>query len=225
MKYIDLLPRKEREFNKRTVALNIVIVLLVIFLGLMAASVILINDMNSNLVSSLEKHQEVGDRLKDYVDRLEVYRNFEQKVESKEDLIALLADRAILWSDMLFSLGETMPEDTYLINYEGSFNDLQDYIEDYSPETRDRRVNSFTIRGHAKQYLDVSKLLINLRKIPYVGDAWVRNMSSSQITESLTGISFYVEAFWDTEKIVEEWEIEEKKDEPVQEEMEDIIGQ
>jgi len=225
MKYIDLLPRKEREFNKRTIALNIVIVFLVIFLGLMAGSVIIFNDLNKNLISSLEKHQQVGIKLQDYASKLEVYSEFEQKVNQKDELIQSVAEKTLVWSDILYNLGQAMPENTHITNYEGSFGDLQKYIEEYSKDTRDRKTSSFTIRGYAKQYLDISKLLINLKKIPYVGDAWIRNISKGQVTEGISGISFNVEAFWDTSKIVEEWEIKEKEDKKTGEEPEEIIEQ
>ncbi len=226
MKYIDLLPKKEKEVNKRTIALNTVIALMVVILGLMAASVFFINNMNKNLYASLQRHQEAGAELEHYVSRLEIYKEFEQKVLEKGELVEEVADNTILWSEILYNLSQAMPLGTHITAYEGRLADLDNHIKDYSEESRNHRVNSFAIRGYAKQYADVSKLLINLRKIPYIKDTWVRNISKSQVTENLTGTSFYIETFWDIPKIAEDWEIEEKKVEPVQEEdLDEIIGQ
>ncbi len=225
MKYIDLLPRREREINKRTIALNFVIIILIIFLALLAAWTFYINNVNSNLYIALQKHQEVGARLQDYATKLEVYREFEQKVTNKGELSESLAQTTMLWSDILYNLGQAMPEDTHITHFEGSLSGLYNYIEDYSPNTDHARVNSFIVRGYAKRYIDVSRLMINLKKIPYIEDTWLRNISRSQITASLTGMSFSIETFWDMQKIIQKWEIEEKETETIQDELDDILEQ
>ncbi len=224
MKYIDLLPKKEREINKRSIALNFVIVVLIIILVLMGASVYLLQRTNNNLYANLQKHEEAGRQLEDYVSKLEIYRQFEQKVASKGNMAQAVSQRTLLWSEVFYGLGQAIPENAYLTGFEGGLAQLQTYMETYAPDTDQPKVQAFEIRGYARNYIDVSRLMIHVARIPYIQDVWVRNISATQITESIAGTFFFIETYWDTQEIAKDWEIEEADPETVQiEELEEIL--
>ncbi|MDD3776560.1 MAG: hypothetical protein PHN32_03010 [Actinomycetota bacterium] len=207
MKYIDLLPRQERIFNKRTVALNIAIILIVIILAAMSFGLIILKDMNQNLNQDLAQYQAKGKELQGYVEQLKAYEQFQQRVQTKEDLIGSLQQKEILWSKLIHSLGESVPPRISLTNFEGSMNSINSFLEGYSEEKMEQKVSCFTVKGYAENYTDVSRLIISLKQIPYIGDAWVEGISNSQITEGVNGLIFTVQTFWDIPRLVEEWEI------------------
>jgi len=128
-------------------------------------------------------------------------------------LVDSIEDKDILWSDIIYNLGEAVPPKASLTNFEGNMADLEKFVEDYSEEISKQKVTCFTIGGYANDYTDVSRLIIGLKKIPYIGDAWVESISQVQVTEGVSGLNFTIATFWDTGRLIEEWDISEKKEE------------
>ncbi|MDZ7838183.1 MAG: hypothetical protein U5N58_09635 [Actinomycetota bacterium] len=101
--------QKERAFNKRTIALNAVIVLLIILLAAMVMSFMVIKDRTKDLNSNLAQYQDTGRKLEEYVGKLEIYEQFEIKVQKKAQLVDSIEDKDVLWSDIIYNLGEAVP--------------------------------------------------------------------------------------------------------------------
>ncbi len=210
MKYIDLLPKKEKITNRKTIALNVVIVFLIIIFALCILAVFFLNDINGNLSARLEKYEAANMELQGKINKLEIFEEFKNKVKDKKEIVDELNDGLILWSDIIYALGESMPEDTYIEGFDGNISSLQDYLDSVEggEEVETDKITSFSIRGFAKEYKEMSNLIINIKSFPLIGDAWVENINKTTVSENVDAISFTINSFWELQPFIEDIEVE-----------------
>ncbi len=209
MKTINLLPKEEKVIDIKTTILNIVLILAIILSAITLLFSVLFYDINENLSMKLSEYENVNMKLQNYANKLKAYGQFEEKVANKSNLTNYIQKDEILWSEILYNLGELIPDDTYITNFEGGSRNLYSYLKEMpemdSKEAGSKKITSFSIEGYSASYVDISGFIIEIKKIPGIGEVWIRNISRTQIPDvTVDVLSYTIETFWDLEPYLEE---------------------
>lgn len=213
MKTINLLPKEEKVRDVKSIIFNVILVLLItVFVVLVVFSAFLFN-INNYLTPRLDDYRMVNIQLNNYVTKLKTYNEFKEKVDDKAKLIDSLQKEEILWSDVLVDFGEKIPDNAYINYIEGSSEPFYEFISTPLEETKDqakvKKILFFTIAGYAAEYTDITKLIIEIRNMPNIGEVWINNISKSYITISgVEALSFNISAYLDIEPYLEEMKAE-----------------
>lgn len=209
MKTINLLPKEEKVIDIKTTILNIALILAIILFAITLLFSVLFYDINKNLSWKLSEYENVNMKLQNYANKLKAYGQFEEKVANKSNLTNYIQKDEILWSEILYNLGELIPDDTYITNFEGGSRNLYSYLKEIpredNGEVKSKKVTSFGIEGYSASYVDISRFIIEIKKIPGMGEVWIRNISKTQIPNvAVDVLSYTIETFWDLEPYLEE---------------------
>jgi len=209
MKTINLLPKEEKVIDIKTTILNIALILAIVLSAATLLFSVLFYDINKNLSWKLSGYENVNMKLQNYANKLKAYGQFEEKVATKSNLTNYIQKDEILWSEILYNLGELIPDDTYITNFEGGGRNLYSYLKEMpgkdSKEVISKKITSFGMEGYSASYVDISGFIIEIKKIPGIGEVWIRNISRTQIPDvNVDVLSYTIETFWDLEPYLEE---------------------
>jgi len=187
MKTINLLPKEEKVIDIKTTILNTALILAIVLFTITLLFSVLFYDINKNLSMG----------------------QFEEKVANKSNLTNYIQKDEILWSEILYNLGELIPDDVYITNFEGGSRNLYSYLkemlEEDSNEAGSKKIISFSIEGYSASYADISGFIIEIKKIPGIGEVWIRNISRTEIPDvTVDALSYTIETFWNLEPYLEE---------------------
>ena len=201
MKTINLLPKEVKVKDIKGVIFNILIILFVVAAVLLGALSIFLINANSNLAPKLDNYSRVNREVSSYITKLETYEEFKNKVGVKSELVDSLQENEIAWSEILYDLGLRIPDNVFINFIDGNSSALYEYIDMKKDEQEEViKVLFFTIGGYAVDYNDITRLLIEIKDIPYTGDVILNNMAKDQITESNIDVIFFtISAYYDIE--------------------------
>jgi len=209
MKTINLLPKEEKVIDIKTTILNTALILAIVLFAITLLFSVLFYDINKNLSMKLSEYENVNMKLQNYANKLKAYGQFEEKVANKSNLTNYIQKDEILWSEILYNLGELIPDDVYITNFEGGSRNLYSYLkemlEEDSNEAGSKKIISFSIEGYSASYADISGFIIEIKKIPGIGEVWIRNISRTEIPDvTVDALSYTIETFWNLEPYLEE---------------------
>jgi len=229
MKTINLLPKEEKVVDIKSIILNVILILLIITFTITILASVFLNDLKINLSGELGDYETVNMKLQNDVNKLEIYNQFEEKVTVKSELVDYLQKDEILWSEIIRKLGEIIPENVYLIYFDGNSKDFYDFFNKVSKgeeiEEEEKEIESFSIGGYAAGQTDVSKFVIEIKDIPVISDeVWIKNIIKAYVSEDdINAVSYTIDTFWDIEPYLEDIEkTDHAKDENVPEEDEEL---
>lgn len=209
MKTINLLPKEVKVKDVRGIIFNIVLILFIAITVLLAAFLVFLYDVNSNLTPRLEEYGRVNSQMSKYVAELETYEEFKDRVKEKSELVNKLQENEIIWSETLYDFGEKMPAGAYVNYIDGNSRELYEFIEKSNEEKKEdteKKVFLF-VGGYANDYNDITKLKIEIESIPHTGEVLINNITKDQVTESnIEVVSFAITAFYDMGPYMEEVE-------------------
>jgi hypothetical protein len=220
-KLINLLPREEKKRDVRSVVLNVFMVIVIILLLAVVLLSVFIFDIDNSLSVRLSEYENVNMKLQDQVSKLKVYNDFNSQVNNKKDVISGLKKDAIIWSKIIYDIGNFMPEGASINIFDAQGSRLYEYIEEYKDGKAKEGENiiAFGIIGEALEYTDVLRLVIELKKIENIKLVWIQNISNINIPELDSEIIRYsINAYWNLEPFLEDI-----KKEPEKTEEEDVL--
>jgi len=213
---INLLPQEEKKRDVKSIALNIFIVLVIMLFITVVLFSLLIFDVDNRLSSRLSEYEGVNMKIQDQVNKLKVYRGFNDEVEGKKVLIKDLQKNEIIWSKILYDIGRLIPEGVYLKIFDGQGKLLYAFLEEYESGKASevgKQIISFSINGDALEYKDVLKFAIELKKIDGIERVWIQNIVNTTIPEmDKEVINFTINTFWDIGPFIEDVTQKEKTD-------------
>ena len=226
MKTINLLPKEEKIVDIKSIILNVILILLIITFTITILASVFLNDLKINLSGELGDYETVNMRLQNYANKLEIYNQFKNKVTAKSELVGYLQKDEILWSEIIRKLGEIIPENVYLIYFDGNSKDFYDFLTNVSKgeEIEEEEIGSFSIGGYAAGQTDVSKFVIEIKDIPVISDeVWIENISKAHVSEAnINAVSYTINTFWDIEPYLEDIETDHANDESSPEEDKEL---
>jgi hypothetical protein len=201
MKTINLLPKEVKVKDVKGIVFNIVIVLFIVAAVILGALSVFLINANSNLAPKLDNYSRVNREISSYINKLETYEEFKNKVGVKSELVNSLKEYEISWSEILYDLGLRIPDNVFINFIDGNSSALYNFIEMKEDEQEEvNKVLFFTIGGYAVDYSDITRLLIEIKDIPYTGDVILDNIAKDQITESNIDVIFFtISAYYDIE--------------------------
>jgi len=202
MKTINLLPKEIKVRDIKGIILQAILILMAVVVVIIAAFSIILYDVNNYIVPRLDDYRKVNMQIGSYITNLEAYEKFRVKVNKKSELVNSLQENVIIWSDILYDIGEKIPDNAYINYIGGDSKNLYKFI-DKSPEEKEKdvkKVTFFTIEGYAVGYNDVSKFAIGIEDIPNMGEVLINNIARDQIAESGTeAVFFNISTFYNLE--------------------------
>jgi len=204
MKTINLLPKEVRVKDIRNILLNAISILIIIVIIILAVISVFLFDINRDIVPKLSDYEDTNMKIDNYIMQLEVYEQFKDEVNAKSGLINLLQKDEILWSDILYDFGERIPENASIDSIVGDSGDFYEFLAKSPKEKQETgKILCFSIIGYADALFDISKLLIEIRKIPGIGEVSSDSNSKSQV-EGFDVWIFAISAYYDLEPYLEE---------------------
>jgi Tfp pilus assembly protein PilN len=197
MKDINLYKKKIKVKSKPFLLLNITTIILLIALVFVSGLAYLISNSKANLSLKLNDLETANMELKSYSDKLQAYKIFEDNVEYKSSIIENIKSKRIVWSETFYKISSIMPEGVYLNSFKGSADNLYSAIDlaISGTEPGNAKLISFTINGNASDYIEISKLLIDLKNIPGITDPWVVSINENVIN-NIKLLNFTIEVYW-----------------------------
>jgi Tfp pilus assembly protein PilN len=216
MKDINLYKKKIKVKSKSFLLLNIAIIIFLIAIVFVSGLAYLLSNSKTNLSLKLNDLEAANLELKTYSDKLQAYKKFEDNVEYKSTLIESVKTKRIIWSEIFYKISSIVPEGVYLISFDGSADNLYNAIEIAKSGTDPGNIKlvSFTVNGNASDYIEISKLLINLKNVPGVTDPWVVSINEN-IINNIKLLNFNIELYWDLPLFLKDIKISKPKQEPV----------
>jgi len=204
MKTINLLPKEVRVKDIRNILLNAISILIIIVIIILAVISVFLFDINRDIVPKLSDYEDTNMKIDNYIMQLEVYEQFKDEVNAKSGLIDLLKKDEISWSDILYDFGERIPENASIDSIVGKSGDFYGFLAKSPKEKQETgKILCFSIIGYADALFDISKLLIEIRKIPGIGEVSSDGNSKSQV-EGFDVWLFTISAYYDLEPYLEE---------------------
>jgi len=211
MKTINLLPKEEKIRDVRGIIFSTILVLFVVMFAVLIIFSIILFDTNNNLTPKLDDYKRINMQLHDYVTKLEAYEQFKENVNAKAELADSLQKEEILWSDFLYDFGKKTPDNTYVNYIEASSEPFYEFISEAAKEKPEEipKVLFFKTTGYAVDYTDVTKLIIEIKNMPNIGEVWINNISKNYITESNIEVLFFdISAYMDIGPYLEDLKVE-----------------
>jgi len=197
MKDINLFKLKVKTKSKPFILFNIVTVLLIAGLVFVSGLAYLLSTSKTNMSLKLNNLESVNMDLKIYSDRLLAYKKFQDNVEYKANLIENIRNKNVLWSETFYEISKIIPEGVYLNSFQGDAGNLYAAIEAAKTGVASSsKLVAFTINGNATDYIEISKLLINLKNISNIADPWVTSINEN-IINNVKLLNFSVVTYWD----------------------------
>ena len=204
MKTINLLPKEVRVKDIRNILLNAISILIIIVIIILAVISVFLFDINRDIVPKLSDYEDTNMKIDNYIMQLEVYEQFKDEVNAKSGLINLLQKDEILLSDILYDFGDRIPENASINSIVGDSGDFYEFLAKNPKEKQETgKILCFSIIGYADTLFDISKLLIETRKIPGIGEVSSVSNSKSQVGGFDVWI-FTISAYYDLEPYLEE---------------------
>ncbi len=200
MKTINLLPKEVKVKDIKGIIFNIVMILFVVVIILLVGYLVFLYDVNNNLLPKFEGYSGVNKQMDAYINELETYERFKNRVEEKYDLVNSLQENEIIWSEIFYELGDKMPKDAYIEYIDGDSKQLYEYIRKSDEEKKDDTKNKvyFVVSGHATSYSDVTKLKIEIESFPHTGLVIINNIAQETLTDSnIEAVFFQITAYYD----------------------------
>ena len=219
-KLINLLPKEEKKRDVRSVVLNVFMVIVIILLLAVVLLSVFIFDIDNSLTARLGEYENVNMKLQDQATKLKVYNDFNSQVNNKKDVISDLKKDAILWSKIIYDIGNFMPDGASIDIFDAQGSRLYEYIEEYKEGDAEEgeKVVAFAIIGEATEYTDVLRLVIELKKIENIEIVWIQNISNITIPElDSEVINYTINAYWNLEPFLED--IDKKPEENQEEDL------
>jgi hypothetical protein len=198
-KLINLLPKEEKKRDVRSVVLNVFMVIVIILLLAVVLLSVFIFDIDNSLTLRLSEYENVNMKLQDQVTKLKVYNDFNSQVNNKKDVISGLKKDAIVWSKIIYDIGNFMPDGASINIFDAQGSRLYEYIEAYKKGEAEEgeKIVAFAIIGEALEYTDVLRLVIELKKIENIELVWIQNISNIPIPDLDNEIiSYTINAYW-----------------------------
>ncbi len=197
MKDINLFKLKVKTKSKPFLLFNIVSVILLLGLVFVSGLAYLLSASKANMSLKLNNLESINMDLKIYSDRLLAYKKFEDNVEFKANLIENIKNKNVLWSETFYEISKIIPEGVYLNSFQGDAGNLYSAIEAAKTGVvSSSKLVAFTMNGNASDYLEISKLLINLKNITNITDPWVTSINENTIS-NVKLLNFSLLAYWD----------------------------
>jgi len=211
MKDINLLPKVARKKNTISIVLNVFIAILIIGILLIAGTIFLLSNSKTSLSKRLDNLEKINLKLKAYDDKLQAYKNFEDNIKYKNDMVKSVKAENIIWSKKFYDITRIIPQGVYLTSFSGSSGNLFDFIEQVKKgaQSQDKKLSAFVIYGYAADYLEVSKFVIGIKNIPEISDPWIVSINES-IVNNMKLLSFNIEAYWNLPLFLKDIKIENK---------------
>ena len=213
MKTINLLPKEVRVKDIRSILLNAISILLIIVIIILVFISVFLFDINKYLVPKLNDYENINMQVHDYITKLEAYEQFKEKVIAKAELADSLQKVEIIWSDFLYDFGKKTPDNAYVNYIEASSGPFYEFISEAAKEKPEEipKILFFKTTGYAVDYTDVTKLIIEIKNMPNIGEVWINNISKNYITESNIELLFFdISAYLDIEPYLEDLKVEEE---------------
>ena len=215
MKDINLFQKKVKPKSKLYLLFNIAIIFLLVALSLLAGMAFILTNTNKNLLLQLNDLESVNLELKTYDHKLQAYKNFEDDVNYKADLIKNIKEKNAIWSEKFYGISKIIPDGVYLNSFNGLADNLYSAIEmaKSGTMTSNAKLIAFNLTGNASDYIDISKLLIGLKDIPEIKDPWVVSISEN-IVNNIKLLNFSIEAYWDLPLFLKDIKIIKPQEQP-----------
>ncbi|MFA5014265.1 MAG: hypothetical protein WC549_01810, partial [Actinomycetota bacterium] len=146
-------------------------------------------------------------QLYNYVIKLNAYNEFKEKVKTKAETIGSLQKEELLWSEVLNDFGERIPKNAYVNYIEGSSGPFYNFISETGGEDQGNvnKILFFTVGGYAADYTDITKLFVEIRNMPGIGEVWINSISKNYIAEpGIEVLSFNISAYLDVNPYLED---------------------
>lgn len=200
MKTINLLPKEVKVKDVKGIIFNILLILFIAVTVLLVGYLLFLFNVNSNLVPKFEEYSAVNNQMDTYINELETYERFKNRVEEKYNLVNTLQENEVIWSEILYELGEIMPKDAYIEYIDGDSKQLYEYIRKSDEEKKDDTEDKifFIVSGHAASYSDVTRLKIEIEGFPHAGSVIINNIAKENLTDSnIEAVFFQITAYYD----------------------------
>ena len=204
MKDINLLPKAEKQKKKGFLLFNFLVATLIILLIATAGFSYFLVENRKELEKKLDVVKKTNFDLNIHKEKLLFYKNFERQVDYKSRLTKALDVKTIKWSHKLYELSDKLPEKTYIINYNGRCDNLYSFILAVKNGTDipAGRLLAFSIEGYSNDYIEISKLILEIKSITDISKPWIVTVRESEI-ENLKLLYFKIEAFWNVDNFID----------------------
>ncbi len=206
IKNINLLPKEEKVRDVKGIIFNWLIVLAGIILIGTGLLTVLLFDIDKTLTSELAQYESINMTSKNYALKLRIYEEFESRVAYKSSLIEAIEKDEILWSKILYDIGKLIPEGAHISSFEGKGSELYAYLKEIQKgESKEgEKKISFVLRGESSDYIEILKLIIELKKINSVSDVWIKSINEIEIADySIDASSFIINTYWNLDPFLE----------------------
>lgn len=206
MKTINLLPKEEKVRDVRGIILSAVLVLFTVILVILILFSVFLFDISNYLDPKLNNYRNVNMQLYNYITKLKVYDDFKEKVKTKAEIIGSLQQEELLWSEVLYDFGERIPKNAYIDYIEGNSGPFYEFISEAGGENQGnvKKILFFTVGGYAADYTDITKLFVEIRNMPGIGEVWINNISKNYIADpGIEVLSFNINAYLDIDPYLE----------------------
>ena len=217
MKTINLLPKEEKVRDVKGIVLSATLVLFTIIMIVLVIFSVFLFDISNYLTPKLNDYKMVNMQLYNYVTKLNAYNEFKEKVKTKAEILGSLQKEELLWSEVLYDFGERIPKNAYVNYIEGSSGTFYDLISETGGENQSdvNKILFFTVGGYAANFTDITKLFVEIRNMPGIGEVWINNISKNYIAEpGIDVLSFNISAYLDMSSYLENLEVEETTEIP-----------
>lgn len=209
MKDINLLPKIVKPKSSTAIVLNVVIIIFLIGAVSVAGLTFLLFNSKANLSQKLDNLEKINLQLKIYNDKLQAYKNFEDNVSYKSNLVKTIKAEDIIWSKKFYDISKVIPEKVNIISFDGKSDNLYNTIDQAKKGTppAETKIVSFVIDGYAADYLEISKFIIGLKGIPEITDPWIVSINE-EIVNNMKLLRFNIEAYWDLTLLLKDIKVE-----------------
>jgi len=220
MKTINLLPKEEKVRDVKGIVLSAVLVLFTIIMIVLVIFSVFLFDISNYLTPKLNDYKMVNMQLYNYVIKLNAYNEFKEKVKTKAEILGSLQKEELLWSEVLYDFGERIPKNAYVNYIEGNSGTFYDLISETGGEDQGdvNKILFFTVGGYAADYMDITKLFVEIRNMPGIGEVWINTISKNYIAEpGIEVLSYNISAYLDISPYLENLKVEETTEIPDEE--------
>jgi len=197
MKDINLLPKIVKPKNTVNIILNIIIIVFVIVLIIISGFTYLLFNSKKDLSAKLDNLEKINFQLKSYNDKLQAYKNFEENVNYKSELVKKIKEEDIIWSKKFYDISKIIPDKVFITGIDTKADNLYNVINQVKNgnQPEEAKIVSFVIDGYATDYLEISRFIIGLKEIPEITDPWITSIND-EIVNNVKLLKFNIVTYW-----------------------------
>ena len=209
MKDINLLPKIVKPKNTVNIILNVIIIVFIVILIAISGFTYLLFNSKKDLSAKLDNLEKVNFQLKSYNDKLQAYKNFEENVNYKSELVKKIKEEDIIWSKKFYDISKIIPDKVFITGIDTKTDNLYNAINQVKNgnQPQEEKIVAFVIDGYATDYLEISRFIIGLKEIPEITDPWITSIND-EIVNNVKLLKFNIIIYWDLPLFLKDIKIE-----------------